>query len=385
MTPARIFAFTGLKCTECHTSFGEDDVLGRCPKCDAPLDTVLDEEYLKEKRKQTGSENASSMWRFRAFLPVRDDTRIVTAGEGGTQLRKLSSLPGHVWLKDESRNPTGSFKDRGASLAVTKALQLGMKRLVLSSEGNAGCSFALYSGIGRISCSVFLPKLANASKVVLTKRLGATVTRVTGTIADAGRRAESSVQRNGGYNASTFITPYRHDGKGTIALEICEQLGWRCPDWIVYPLGGGVGLVGMWKMFKILENIGWVTGKPRLVAVQPAGCAPIVKAFSSDREDVEEWRSPKTSALGLKIPKPLAGRWILKTLRESHGVARAVTEDDIRKSTKRLARDEGVLLEPSSAAAFAALPGLYEEKLVDPSEQVVVIGTGSGLKTLESL
>jgi len=270
-------------------------------------------------------------------------------------------------------------------LAVTKALQLGMKRLVLSSEGNAGCSFALYSGIGRISCSVFLPKLANASKVVLTKRLGATVTRVTGTIADAGRRAESSVQRNGGYNASTFITPYRHDGKGTIALEICEQLGWRCPDWIVYPLGGGVGLVGMWKMFKILENIGWVTGKPRLVAVQPAGCAPIVKAFSSDREDVEEWRSPKTSALGLKIPKPLAGRWILKTLRESHGVARAVTEDDIRKSTKRLARDEGVLLEPSSAAAFAALPGLYEEKLVDPSEQVVVIGTGSGLKTLESL
>ncbi len=144
-------------------------------------------------------------------------------------------------------------------------------------------------------------------------------------------------------------------------------------------------MVGMWKMFKILETIGWAARKPRLVVVQPEGCAPIVKAFNSGHEDAEEWRSPKTAALGLRIPKPLAGRWILRTLQESHGVGRTVTEGEIRESTKRLARDEGVLLEPSSAAAFAALPSLYEEKLVDPSEQVVVIGTGSGLKTLESL
>ncbi len=144
-------------------------------------------------------------------------------------------------------------------------------------------------------------------------------------------------------------------------------------------------MVGMWKMFKILETIGWVTRKPRLVAVQPKGCAPVVKAFNSSDEDVEEWQSPKTIALGLRIPKPLAGRWILRTLREAHGVARTVTEGQIRESTRRLARDEGALLEPSSAAAFAALPSLYEEKMVDPSEQVVVIGTGSGLKTLEGL
>ncbi len=378
-------AFTGLRCTECHLSFPESGLLGRCPKCNAPIDTVLDEEFLKENDKNTTGKFASSMWRFRAFLPVREDTKPITAGEGDTPLRGLPSFRGHVWLKDETRNPTGTFKDRGASLAVTKAAQLDVERLVLSSEGNAGCSFALYAGIARIPCHVFLPKLANLSKVVLSKRLGAKVTQVAGTIADAGRNAELFAKRNRAYNASTFTTPYRHDGKGTMALEICEQMGWQSPDWIVYPLGGGVGLVGMWKMFKILERIGWVARKPGLVAVQPKGCAPIVKAFNSGREDAEEWKSPETAALGLRIPKPLAGRWILRTLREARGVARTVSEGQIRRSTKKLARDEGVLLEPSSAAGFAALPILYEEKLLEPSDHVVVIGTGSGLKTLENL
>jgi threonine synthase len=323
------------------------------------------------------------MWKFREFLPIGAMDKIVSAGEGDTPLRKLTSSQGNVWVKDETKNPTGTFKDRGASLAVTALSQLGVKDIVLSSEGNAGCSFALYSHIAGANCRVFLPRQANPAKVQLSRKMGATVVRVEGTIADAGRRAESVAEREESYNASTFVTPYRHDGKGTIALEICEQLDWRVPDYVVYPVGGGVGLVGMWKMFSILEKIGWVTKRPRFIAVQPAGCAPVVKAYNSKRDNVEEWRNPETIAFGLRIPKPLAGKWILRCLRESHGIALTVTDKEIHTSMGQALKDEGLLLEPSSAATIAALPHLYGEKMIDKSEEVVLIATGSGLKTLE--
>jgi threonine synthase len=323
------------------------------------------------------------MWKFRDFLPVDATDKIVSAGEGDTRLRKVSSFQGNVWVKDETRNPTGTFKDRGASLAVTALSRLGVKELVLSSEGNAGCSFALYSHIAGLSCQVFLPLQANPAKVELSRKLGAKVVQVKGTIADAGRRAEALAKRGGSYNASTFVTPYRHDGKGTMALEICEQLGWRSPDWVVYPVGGGVGLVGMWKMFSILEKIGWVKKRPRFVAVQPAGCAPVVKAYHSRKQEVDAWKNPKTIAFGLRIPKPLAGKWILRCLRESDGMALTVTDEEIRQSMNQVLKKEGLLLEPSSAATIASLPHLYGEKMIDRSEEVVLIATGSGLKTLD--
>jgi threonine synthase len=323
------------------------------------------------------------MWKFRDFLPVDAMDKIVSVGEGDTPLRRLSSFQGNVWVKDETKNPTGTFKDRGASCAITALTRLGIEELVLSSEGNAGCSFALYSHIADLRCQVFLPRQANPAKVELSRKLGAKVTLVDGTIADAGRQVEAAVRRERSYNASTFVTPYRHDGKGTIALEICEQLVWRVPDYVVYPVGGGVGIVGMWKMFSILEKIGWVKKRPRFVAVQPAGCAPIVKAYNSRKEDVEEWSDPKTIAFGLRIPKPLAGKWILRCLRESDGIALSVTDEEIRKSMGQALKDEGLLLEPSSAATIAALPRLYGEKMIDTSDEVVLIATGSGLKTLE--
>ncbi len=288
-------------------------------------------------------------------------------------------------MKDETRNPTGTFKDRGGSLAVTCLSGLGVRKIVLSSEGNAGCSFALYSNMASIQCHVFLPRLTNPAKVELSKKLGAKVSQIDGTIADAGRRAALTASKTGAYNASTFVTPYRHDGKGTMALEICEAMGWRSPDWVVYPIGGGVGLVGMWKMFKILERIGWIRTKPRFVGVQPFGCAPVVKAYNAKKEDVDEWKSPKTIALGLMIPKPLAGRWILQSLREAKGVAYTVTEREIQASMRRLVKDEGLLLEPSSAAVFAALLRLYEDGAIHRSEEVVVIATGSALKAVEAL
>jgi len=323
------------------------------------------------------------MWKFRDFLPVDATDKIVSAGEGDTPLRRLSSFQGTVWVKDETKNPTGTFKDRGASLAVTALSRLGVKDLVLSSEGNAGCSFALYSHIADLGCRVLMPRQANPAKVELSRKLGATVTLVEGTIADAGRRAEALATNEGSYNASTFVTPYRHDGKGTMALEICEQLGWRVPDYVVYPVGGGVGLVGMWKMFSLLEKIGWVKKRPRFIAVQPVGCAPVVEAYNSKRDDVDEWKNPETIAFGLRIPKPLAGKWILRCLRESDSIALTVSDKEIRESMSRALKDEGLLLEPSSAATIAALPQLYGEKMIDRSEEVALIATGSGLKTLE--
>lgn len=377
-------AFQGLRCNDCRASYPKGVVLQRCAKCNGLLDTVIDPEILKEIRKEDLLD-APSMWRFREFLPIGQKDNVVSAGEGGTPLRRLGSFKGDVWIKDETRNPTGTFKDRGASLALTVLSNLRIKRLVLSSEGNAGCSFALYGLMTGLGCQVFLPEDANPAKIELSRKLGASVDLVPGTIADAGRKTESFAKSEGSYNASTFVTPYRHDGKGTMALEISEQLGWKAPDWVVYPLGGGVGLVGMWKMFSLLREIGWIEDLPRFVAVQPAGCSPVVKAYNSKKEDVDEWRDPVTMALGLRIPKPLAGKWILRSLRESDGLAVAVNEDEIRQAIREFLRIEGLLLEPSSATTLASLSKLYDEKIIARSEKVVLIGTGSGLKTLEQL
>ncbi len=347
------------------------------------MDTVLDEDSLAEySRKDLGSD-AHSMWRFSMFLPIRRGQGRVTASEGGTPLRRVRSYSKNIWAKDETRNPTGTFKDRGASVAITRLSRLKVHGLVLASEGNAGCSFALYSKMAGIPCHVYLPRQANAGKVLLAKKLGARLTSVPGTIADAGLRAAKAAKDNGQYNASTFVTPFRHDGKGTMALEVCEQFDWQSPEYIVYPVGGGVGLVGMWKMFKILEKIGWIRRRPRIVAVQPSGCAPVVEAFNHGREEVDEWKSPRTIANGLKIPKPLAGKWILRSLRESRGIAMKVSDSEIKRAMRKLAKTDGMLLEPSSAAAFAAIPSLYETGSVDRRESMVVIATGSGLKTLD--
>jgi len=381
---SRETAFQGLQCIGCHSSYSKGEILQKCPKCGGLLDTIINPEILSGKSKDD-IDRTRSMWKFRDFLPVDPTDKIVSAGEGDTPLRRLSSFQGNVWVKDETKNPTGTFKDRGASCAITALTQtqLGIKDLVLSSEGNAGCSFALYSHIADLRCQVFLPRQANPAKVELSRKLGAKVTLVDGTIADAGRRAEAVAKGDGSYNASTFVTPYRHDGKGTMALEMCEQLDWRVPDYVVYPVGGGVGLVGMWKMFSILEKIGWVKKRPRFAAVQPAGCAPVVKAYNSKKDDVDEWNNPETIAFGLRIPKPLAGKWILRCLRESDSIALSVTDKEIRKSMGQALKDEGLLLEPSSASTIAALPYLYGEKMIDKSEEVVLIATGSGLKTLE--
>ena len=378
----QIQPYQGLRCTECQTIFEDGQLFAMCPRCNGLLDTVFYENSLAEYSRQDLGEDRS-MWRFRAFLPIPTNSPVVTAGEGGTPLREMNLFQGQVLVKDETRNPTGTFKDRGASAAVSCLSRLKASQLALATEGNAGCSFALYSQMAGIGCSIYLPRHANPAKVSLAKKLGAKITQVAGTIGDAGKYAAKSAQNSVQYNASSFVTPFRHDGKGTMALEICEQLGWQVPDFVVYPVGGGVGLVGMWKMFNLLERIGWTRGKPRFIAVQPAGCAPVVEAYNARREDVKEWESPKTIAQGLRIPKPLAGKWILKCLRESKARAFKVTDQQIRNAIRQTAKRDGLILEPSSAAAVAAVPTIFETRTADKSDRIVVIATGSGLKTLD--
>ncbi|HVH15656.1 MAG TPA: threonine synthase [Candidatus Angelobacter sp.] len=377
--------YLGLQCTECHRFFQDSTPLSRCKKCQGLLDTVLDEDALSHYSKRNLGNSTQSMWKFHMFLPVRAGTIPVTAGEGGTPLRPIRSCARsrNILVKDETRNPTGTFKDRGASLAVTRLSQLNVRKLGLASEGNAGCSFALYSQMAGIRCNIYLPNDANTAKVELSRKLGAHVTGVHGTISDAGRKAAKFSETTRAYNASTFVTPFRHDGKGTMALEICEQLGWESPDYIVYPVGGGVGLVGMSKMFTILQRLGWIRNRPRMVAVQPKGCAPVVDAYNKGRTEVAEWKTPKTIAKGLKIPKPLAGKWILRCLRESRGIALKVSDVGIHRAMLSVAKRDGLLVEPSSAAAFAAIPELQATGAIDTKDRVVVIATGSGSKTLE--
>jgi threonine synthase len=377
--------YIGLQCTECHRFFPDEKPLARCPSCHGLLDTVLDESILSNYSKRNIEDNPHSMWKFHMFPPVRSGTIPVTAGEGDTPLRLVGSYPRlrNLWVKDETRNPTGTFKDRGASLAVTRLSQLRVRKLVLASEGNAGCSLALYSQIAGIACHIYLPKDANLAKVELSRKLGAHVSKVQGTISDAGRQAAKLAEKNGRlqcvYLRDSVPTRWQRN-KGPRDLPATELAEPRLHR-ISRRRRSRAGRHG--KMFKILQRLGWIRKTPRIIAVQPRGCAPIVNAYNKGTTSVAEWKSSKTIANGLKIPKPLAGNWILKSLRESRGLALKVSDEEIHRAMLDVSKRDGLLIEPSSAAAFAALPKLYESGAIDKKDSVVVIATGSGLKTIE--
>jgi threonine synthase len=379
-----------LSCTICNAEFRPGEVLELCPKCGGILDPKYDLEKIVEttSREEIGKRVPNTMWRWLEFLPITDQRNIVSAFEGGTPLAKMRRLGQEVgmtdlYVKDETKNPTLTFKDRGASATISKLKELGVGEIGVSSEGNAACAFALYSQMAGIICHAYIPVDANPTKRELLLSLGADLHLVKGTIADAGKQASEDIEKHGWYNAATFVTPYRHDGKGTMVMEILETLKWKSPDVLVYPTGGGVGIVGMWKAVKAFEKLDWIQNLPRIIAVQPENCAPVVEAFLEGRDEVEEWKDPQTVAMGLRVPKPLAGTLILNALRESKGSAIKVSEEQIISEQRSVLRLEGLILEPSSSAAFAALPSMIEEGIVDSSEKVVILATGSGHKTLE--
>ncbi len=375
----------GLECSSCGTRYSHREVHTVCKRCGGILLARYDLEALGEKlRKEDLSGRGGTLWRYFEFLPIEEKGEVITLGEGYTPTLRAKNLGfRNLWIKDESLNPTGTFKARGMAVAVSKAKSFGIKDVVLPSAGNAAAALSFYCAKAGIKAHIFMPE--DAPEV--TKRecivSGAEVRFVKGTIADAGKIAEREAEKMGWFDMSTLKEPYRLEGKKTMGLEIAEFFGWELPDSIIYPTGGGTGLIGIWKAFQELDEIGWLNGnKPRMISVQASGCAPIVKAFKEGKERAEVWENPNTIAVGLKVPKPYADRLILKVLRESEGLAVSVEDEEILNAIMELARAEGIYACPEGAATYAAVKNLLESGDLSEDEKILLINTGSGLKYL---
>jgi threonine synthase len=317
------------------------------------------------------------MWRYKAVLP---DVPPVTLGEGWTPVLRSRRYPG-VLLKEEGANPTGTFKARGLGMAVTMARHYGLKKLAIPSAGNAGGALAAYAAAAGIECHVFMPKDVPMANQVEGAAYGAHVTLVDGLISDCARIVGERKAAEGWFDVSTLKEPFRVEGKKTMGYELVEQSGWKYPDAVFYPTGGGVGLIGMWKAFEEMEQLGWVSGKrPKMIAVQAAGCAPVARAYDEGAKVCEVWQNATTFAAGLRVPKPYADKVILDILRESGGLALALTDDQLFASVKDWASNEGVLLSPEGAASTAAYDHLLATGFLKPSDNVILFNTGSGNK-----
>jgi threonine synthase len=347
-----------------------------CTRCGLPLRVDYDLGAIRLTRSDMSS-RAPTLWRYRELLPLEagDETSL---GEGFTPLLPVAS---NVWVKDEARNPTGSFKARGMALAVSMAKHLGARALSAPSAGNAAGALAAYGARAHLPVTVAMPADTPKAFFDECELYGATVHRVTGTIADAGKFLREHGPRDA-FDVSTLREPYRIEGKKTMAFELVEQLDGEVPDVVLYPTGGGTGLVGMWKAFDEMAALGWIARekRPRFVSVQAAGCAPVVKAFSEGSERTEPWVNPHTSAYGLRVPSPLGGFLCLRALRATHGTAIAITEGAMQDATRALAAASGIDICPEGGAAWAAYLQLRESDFIRPEHKVVVFNTGTGLK-----
>ncbi|MGH7542389.1 MAG: threonine synthase [Gemmatimonadota bacterium] len=375
-----------LECAGCGRAHPADRLQNLCP-CGGPLLARFDLAALAGRWCRADlAARRRDLWRYREVLPIGPGEEPLTLGEGGTPLlrsRRIGPAAGlsDLLLKDETLNPTGSFKARGLAVAVHRARALGARRIVLPSAGNAGSAAAAYAAAAGIACSVVVPYDTPAPIVAETRAYGATVELVDGSIADAGRRAQELCAEEDGFDVSTLREPYRVEGKKTMGYELAEDLGWTLPDAVVYPTGGGTGLVGMWKAFEELEAIGWIgTERPRMVAVQASGCAPLVHAFDGGAARAEPVADPRTVASGLRVPSAIGDFLILDILHRSRGAAVAVSDEELLEGARRLAREEGVLAGPEAGAAVAALPGLLERGVVARDDRIVLFVTGHGLK-----
>jgi len=326
------------------------------------------------------------MWRYRELLPIEQDENILFLGENFTPLiplRKVGKSLGlqRLYLKDESYLPTGSFKARGLGMAVSKAKELGIKKIALPSAGNAGGAAAAYAALAGIEAHVFVPRETPEANKKEVLAYGAELHIVDGLINDAASAMNGAKEEHGWFDVSTLKEPYRVEGKKTMGLELAEQFQWELPDAIVFPTGGGTGIIGMWKAFSELDELGWVTGKkPRMFAVQSAGCAPLVKAFEEGKAVSDTWQGAKTVASGLCVPKAFADWLILKIVRDSGGAAISVTDAEMLESVRALAKVEGILACPEGGSCLAALKHLRNRELISESERIVIFNTASGLK-----
>ena len=380
---------TGLQCPECGNEYEADVVQTVCESCDSPLFARYDlAQATRTLQPERVSERPAGLWRWAELLPVRDPEKRYTLGEGDAPLLPLTRIGERLglkqlYVKDEGVNPTGTFKARGMAVAVSRAIELGVKEGVAPTAGNAGGALASYAARARIPAHVYMPSDAPASCQAEVLAAGSDLQLVDGTIEDAGRAAAAGAKEHGWMNFSTFKEPYRVEGKKTMGLELGEDFDWDLPEVVIYPTGGGTGLVGMWKAFEELEEMGWVnSSRPRMVSVQTDGCTPIVDAMASGAERVTAAKSDPTRAPGLRVANPYADRQILRALRESGGSAVAVSEDEIAASEAELAGAEGIFACPEGAATLAGLEKMVEAGDVEPDERVVLFNTGHGLKYL---
>ncbi len=380
---------THLECSLCGRTYGISP-RNLCD-CGGPLLARYDLETARRSWSRDWIKNGpTTMWRYAPVLPVRRPASIVSLGEGMTPLvyaQRLGEQLGarQLWIKDEGLNPTGSFKARGLSCAISMAVELGMRKVAIPSAGNAAGALAAYAAAAGLEAHIFMPADAPQSNYIECKAAGARVTLVDGLISDCARLVAARKDAEGWFDMSTLKEPYRVEGKKTMGYEVAEQFNWQLPDAIFYPTGGGVGLIGMWKAFEEMEALGWVSGKrPKMIAVQAAGCQPIVRAFERGEGRSEFWENASTVAAGLRVPKPLGDFLILNALRASGGTAIAVSDSELLDAGVELASAEGIFAAPEGAACVAALRKLLASGFLSPEERIVIYNTGSGLKYLEA-
>ncbi|HLF79531.1 MAG TPA: threonine synthase [Dehalococcoidia bacterium] len=379
-----------LECTNCGKTLSADELHTTCPDCGKVLYARYDLESARRGFDRAAlASRPGGMWRWFELMPVRNEVNVVTLGEGGTPLLRAAGIEAatgarEVWVKEEGLNPTGSFKARGLSAAVSKAKELGVKRVAVPSAGNAASALAAYGAKAGMETWIFMPQDTPDAMKHEAQVYGAHVTLVDGLINDAGRIVRENTQAMGWFDVSTLREPYRAEGKKTMGLELAEQLGWKLPEALIYPTGGGTGIVGMWKAFEELEALGWIgPERPKMISVQAEGCAPIVRAFEAGERFAETWVDAHTIAPGIRVPAAIADYLILDAIRESGGTAITVTDAEILESMHEMARLEGIFAAPEGAATYAAYKQLLASGFLAPDEGVVLFNTGAGLKTHE--
>lgn len=377
---------TNLSCRSCSYEAGPDSTDFPCPECGGILDPQYDYDGL-EIGPGAWESRSGSMWKYRELLPIRDGDAVVSMGEGATPLVDCPGLAtkldvGSVFVKDEGQNPTNTFKDRGQSVAVSAANEQGAETVALSSAGNAGQSASAYASRAGMDCHVFLNHQAGEVKKEMVRVHGADLHLSDGKIDDAGAAFQKGREEHGWYSVKTFETPFRHEGKKTMGYELFEAFDWSSPDHVVYPTGGGVGLIGIWKAYQELSELGWVDDDPPALHVaQTTGAAPVVDAIERGADEHDAWEAPESKARGVEIPDPGASPWMLEAVEESDGTGVAVTDEAAADAALKMARTGGVEMCLTSAVAFAGTIELAERGAFGSEESVVVLNTGAGCKT----
>ena len=379
-----------LVCTKTGKAYSKDQLWNLSPEADAPLFARYDlDAVAKAMRREKLAERVPTMWRYAEVLPVENEQFQVSLGEGFTPLLQATSLGREIgvpklFIKDEGLNPTGSFKARGMSAAISRAAELGAQAIAIPSAGNAGGATAAYAARAGLPAHIFMPKDVPQANYIECKVLGAHVELIDGLISDCGKIVASRKEAEGWFDISTLKEPYRVEGKKTMGYELAEQFDWELPEVVIYPTGGGTGLIGMWKAFDEMEHMGWIgSERPRMISVQAAGCAPIVRAYRAGDEHAEPWTDAETIAAGLRVPAAVGDFLMLKAIRDSGGCALSVTDEELMASASKMAAAVGSFPAPEGAATLSALEKLIAENQISDHDRVVLFNTGTGLKYIE--